>query len=67
MKVTIDNPRVRRGFTCPLCYGPKDAGLVVCWPCNRQEKNNNNGSYSNWAEDTITAFEDFLASQEQRT
>jgi hypothetical protein len=64
--MTIDNPRVRRGFTCPLCLGPKDAGLVVCWPCNREQKNANHGAYSERAEATIAEFEDFLAYQGQR-
>ena len=64
--MTIDNPRVRRGFTCPLCYASKDAGLVVCWPCHREQKRANRGCYSESAEATIAQFEDFLATQERR-
>jgi hypothetical protein len=64
---TVDNPRVRCGFTCPLCYGPKDAGLVVCWPCHRNQELENDGCYSEDAETTIAEFENFLASQERRT
>lgn len=35
MPITLDHPLTRRGCTCPLCELPKDAGLVVCWPCYR--------------------------------
>lgn len=30
-----DNPNVRNHHLCPLCDGPKDVGLVACWPCFR--------------------------------
>jgi hypothetical protein len=33
--MTLDHPRVRASCTCPLCDGPKDAGLVTCWSCYR--------------------------------
>ena len=29
--------RIRSHPVCPLCYGLKDGGLVVCWPCYRTE------------------------------
>jgi hypothetical protein len=29
----MDNPNVRRGSTCPLCYGFKDKGLITCPQC----------------------------------
>jgi hypothetical protein len=64
MKIEIDNPRVRRGFTCPLCYGPKDAGLVACWHCFRTSGLKQCDPV---AEETVSKFEDFLASQEQRS
>jgi hypothetical protein len=60
----IDNPRTRRGWTCPLCFGPKDAGLVVCWPCF---KGPNGLKYNHEREAEVSAFEAFLESQERRT
>jgi hypothetical protein len=66
MRATIDNPRVRQQWTCPLCLRSKDAGLVVCWPCHREQQRANNCAYSQEAEDTIRAFEDFLAYEEGR-
>jgi hypothetical protein len=30
----MDNPKTRSGTTCPLCYGEKERGLVVCWQCS---------------------------------
>jgi hypothetical protein len=63
MKIEQDNPRVRRGFTCPICYGPKDQGLVACWYCFRTSGLK---QCDPDAEATVAAFEDFLASQEQR-
>ena len=35
MTATLDNPRVRASFVCPLCAGPKDSGLLCCWGCFR--------------------------------
>ncbi len=32
----IDHPLVRASATCPICEGPKDSGLVICWPCYRK-------------------------------
>lgn len=59
--MTIDNPLVRRSYTCPLCLDPKDSGLVVCWPCHRQQKMDNNGCYSADAEARIAKVERHLA------
>jgi hypothetical protein len=58
-----DNPRVRAGFTCPICYGPKDQGLVACWPCFRSSRLRYGDPK---AEQTISDFESFLCSQETR-
>ena len=30
----MDNPKTHSGTTCPLCYGEKDRGLIVCWQCS---------------------------------
>jgi hypothetical protein len=32
----IDHPHIRSKLHCPVCYGGKDAGAVVCWPCYRR-------------------------------
>jgi hypothetical protein len=34
----MDNPRTRSSTTCPLCYGEKERGLVVCWQCSTIER-----------------------------
>jgi hypothetical protein len=31
------HPRIRAGFTCPRCNGPKDKELLLCWPCHNAE------------------------------
>ena len=33
----MDNPRVRAWPQCPVCSKGKDAGLIVCWTCYRQQ------------------------------
>ena len=41
----LDHPRVRASCICPLCDGPKDAGLVTCWRCFRgYDMRNGNGT-----------------------
>jgi hypothetical protein len=32
----LDHPLTREGTECPICFGPKDQGLVACWPCYRK-------------------------------
>jgi hypothetical protein len=44
----IDNPRVRAHHLCPLCNGPKDAGLVACWPCFRSSGLKNGRRDAEW-------------------
>ena len=51
---------VRADYTCPLCIGPKDTGLVLCWPCHRSEKRANGGGYSAFAERRIAATDKLL-------
>lgn len=58
--MTLFHPQVRAHHSCPLCKGPKPAGNLVCWPCHRFEKANNNGGYSAKAERLIDACEDWL-------
>jgi hypothetical protein len=53
----MDHPLVRKSHTCPLCLGPKDTGLVACWPCFR-EHDMRNGSQA--ADDTLDAREGYL-------
>lgn len=31
-------PHVRALTICLACGGPKDAGLLVCWPCHNELK-----------------------------
>jgi hypothetical protein len=42
----MDHPNVRHMLACPKCSQPKDRGLLLCWPCHRTEKRNNEGGYS---------------------
>ena len=58
---------VRADYTCPLCLGPKDRGLVLCWPCHRSEKRANDGCYSAFAERRIAARDDYLRKQRKPT
>lgn len=30
-----DYPHIRASRACPLCWEPKNTGLIVCWPCYR--------------------------------
>ena len=55
-----DNTHVRRDFTCPLCLGVKNGGLVLCWDCHYSEKQANDGCYSDFAERRIAARDDYL-------
>lgn len=48
---------VRAHHTCVRCEGPKDRGLLLCWPCHHAEKHHNDGSYSREVEDKIAALE----------
>jgi hypothetical protein len=41
----IDYPKVRQLNVC-LCGYQKDAGLVLCWPCHRTEKELTGGGYT---------------------
>ena len=36
---TIDHPNCRSLTFCPRCGADKDQGLVLCWPCHRKTKN----------------------------
>jgi hypothetical protein len=38
--------RVRALAYCLCCKGPKEIGLLICWPCHRSEKRANGGGYS---------------------
>ena len=62
--MTLDNPRTRQGFTCPICLGPKSQGLVACWHCYRTSGLKQCDEH---AEQIVSDFEAFLISQEQRT
>ena len=59
-----DESYVRSDYTCPLCLGPKDRGLVLCWPCHRSEKEANGGGYSAFAERRIAATDKLLRETE---
>ena len=56
----VDNPHVRAALECPLCYGPKNEGLVTCWHCYHRH----GLKYGNeTAEHVIASRERFLASE----
>lgn len=41
--MTVDHPRTRNHPLCPICHGPKNQGLIVCWTCfNRHNMRNPN-------------------------
>jgi hypothetical protein len=61
--MTLDNPLTRSGFTCPICLGPKDRGLVACWYCFKTSGLKNGEPH---AEQVVSDFEAFLESQERR-
>lgn len=63
MKIQLDNPRTRAGWTCPICLGPKNQHLLACWHCFRTSGLKN---YDPAAEQIVAEFEAFLESQEQR-
>jgi hypothetical protein len=42
----IDFPKVRRMIVCSCCGDLKSTGLVICWPCHREQKRDNDGGYS---------------------
>lgn len=52
--------RVRDGFTCPRCWGSKDQGTLLCWPCHHKEKNRHDGCYSKTTERAIAAYNDLM-------
>ena len=65
--MTIDHPQVRADHSCPLCKGPKPAGNLLCWPCHRTEKAQNDGGYSPEAEAVIAKREDWLTGPYRRS
>lgn len=52
-----DNPHVREDYTCPVCLGPKNRGLLVCWPCHHDETHYNDGKYRPSIEEIISTRE----------
>jgi hypothetical protein len=62
MRATYDHPRTRAGWTCPVCLGSKDPGLVTCWPCWRSKYKHGDPK----AEAMVAEFEEFLTQQERR-
>ena len=55
-----DHPLVRSDCECLICRGPKELGLVACWPCYRAR--------AQWDafEDQLDAAERELASAQTR-
>jgi hypothetical protein len=53
--------RVRGLAYCVCCGAPKAAGLLICWPCHRQEKRENGGGYSAATQSKIEKVELGLA------
>lgn len=58
--MTTDHTCIRECLTCPDCLGPKDQGLLVCWPCNRLQKTHNDGGYSERLTRRLGELESFL-------
>jgi hypothetical protein len=54
------HPRIRAGFTCPRCNGPKDKELLLCWPCHNAETQGT-GHYSRQTEQKLDSYERVLA------
>jgi hypothetical protein len=44
-KTMSQHSKARLSPTCIACGGLKNAGLLVCWPCNREQKYANDGGY----------------------
>jgi len=59
------HPRVRALPVCIECGGLKDAGLLLCWPCHREQKRANAGSYDNKLETNFELIETGLVYVDQ--
>jgi hypothetical protein len=57
----MDHPHVRHMLACPKCSQPKERGLLLCWPCHRQQKRENGGGYSEATERLLAALEGEIA------
>lgn len=53
----MSDVHVRQLPICLSCKGAKDQGLVLCWPCHREQKRLNEGGYSPEVQDLIDRFE----------
>lgn len=53
----IDYPSVRRACFCPRCHGDKEMGLVLCWPCFNDEREQNDGGFSEALRDHLDMLE----------
>ncbi len=58
--IDAQTPNVRAELTCPNCLQPKQAGLVLCWPCHHSQKRFNDGCYSKKCNAKIHAREILL-------
>lgn len=56
----LDRPNIRNSCTCPLCQGPKDRGLLACWPCFNYFKLD---GFSEAAEYSLDMAEERLAAE----
>ena len=52
--------RIRKIPACPICRGPKDHGLVICWTCNRTLKAKHDGTWGRPAETILDRVEFML-------
>jgi hypothetical protein len=59
--INNQHERVRSLAYCICCGAPKEAGLLICWPCHRAEKRENGGAYSAATESKIEKVEIGLA------
>ncbi|HEV2659399.1 MAG TPA: hypothetical protein VGU68_02295 [Ktedonobacteraceae bacterium] len=57
----INHPHVRNLRICIACNKPKDTGLLICWPCNREQKRLNAGCYTPEIEQRLDFVEAHMA------
>ena len=59
----MDYPHLRRLAFCPWCGRRKDDGLVICWPCHRELKDQHRGTWGKEAERYLDRFERTMANR----
>ena len=57
---TLQHDRVRAVTFCPRCFGTKDQGLLVCWPCHARLKRAYDGGYGRVMERRLVDLDIYL-------